>query len=105
MRAGWSSPTLAGQRWHLAAGPPMPKQRVCKECEPRKKPLDAPYTGPRCYRHHKARERELKAQAHARYVGNVYGLPPGFYDALYEHQGGRCAWCNLADGGTRKLAV
>jgi hypothetical protein len=27
------------------------------------------------------------------------------YDALYEAQGGRCAWCGLSDGGSKKLAV
>lgn len=42
---------------------------------------------------------------HARYVGNTYGLPDGFYDALYEAQGGRCAWCGKASGKTKKLAV
>lgn len=59
----------------------------------------------RCRPHRQARRVHVKAQAHARYVGNVYGLPPGFYDALYEAQGGRCAWCNLAGGKSRRLAV
>jgi hypothetical protein len=83
----------------------MTKPRVCKECEPRKKPLDAPYTGPRCYRHHKVRERELKARAHERHVGNTYSLPPGFYKALLEHQGGRCYWCQLAMGKSSLMPV
>jgi hypothetical protein len=81
------------------------KPRICKECEPRKKPLDAPYEGPRCYRHHKARQVHVKAQARQRYVSSTYNLPPGFVEALFEMQGGRCYWCQLAMGKSRNLPI
>lgn len=59
----------------------------------------------RCATHTRDRLRTAKVKAHQRYVGNTYSLPPGFYEALYEAQGGRCAWCRRASGATRKLAV
>lgn len=59
----------------------------------------------RCASHARQRRSHVKARAHQRYVGNTYSLPDGFYEALYEAQDGRCAWCNWADGGTKKLAV
>ncbi len=83
----------------------MAKPRVCKECEPRKKPLDAPYPGPRCYFHDKAEQRRLRAKARQRYVSSTYNLPEGFVEALFELQDGRCYWCRLAMGKTRNLPI
>lgn len=83
----------------------MAKPKVCKDCEPRPKPLDAPYRGPRCYFHHKARQRTERARARSRYLTATYSISPEFYDALFEHQGGRCGWCQLAMGKTTTLPV
>lgn len=92
-----------------------PKPRPCKDCkalwEAAGKPppvpsrmRPAPYSGPRCKEHHyDERDRRRKA-AHERRVGDVYGLPPGAYDRLYEAQGRRCALCS-ATGRTKRLAV
>lgn len=88
-------------------------EHECADCKalppdeqpPRPRPVVEGVRKKRCDTHARARRVHRKAQAHARYVGNTYGLPDGFYDALYELQGGRCAWCNLADGGSKKLAV
>lgn len=43
--------------------------------------------------------------AHEKRVQSIYGLDSGDYDALYEHQGGKCAICQRARGVTKKLAV
>lgn len=65
----------------------------------------APYPGPRCATHHRAEQKRRKAAAHDRYVQVTYGAEPGWYDRMYEFQGGRCAICPRAIGTTKRLAV
>jgi hypothetical protein len=83
--------------------------RVCKECQalenPPARPRKAHYPGPRCREHHLARQHAVRTRVHKSYVARTYGLPDGFYEALYEAQGGRCAWCNHAMGKAKRLAV
>jgi hypothetical protein len=83
------------------------KPRVCKVCAEEgvntRRPAHRP--GPRCETHWRERQRHLKDKLHKSYVAKTYGLPDGFYEALYEAQGGRCAWCNLAMGKAKRLAV
>lgn len=85
------------------------KKRVCKDCaaseEPPAKPRPARFPGPRCASHHRIYIAQTRERAHRRYVGKTYGLPEGFYEAIYAHQGGKCAWCAWADGGSKNLAV
>lgn len=86
--------------------------KVCKECKleplfpgmPRV-PRPAPYPGPRCYTHHKARRRAVRLHAAQKRVERVYGLTPEQYDALYEAQGRKCAGCKRATGESKRLAV
>lgn len=70
-----------------------------------KKDLDAPFPGPRCYFCNKARERKVKASAHARYIEKTYNITYEFYLALYDLQGGKCYVCVRATGESKKLAV
>lgn len=72
------------------------KVRICKDCraEGRTGPnLNAPYAGPRCYRHHKAHHRKgLEAASESRRV-KTYGLAPGDYERLLKAQDGGCGGC------------
>lgn len=65
----------------------------------------APYPGPRCASHHRARKKVTKASAHEAYVQRTYGMRPGEYDRILELQGGACYLCRRATGRTKKLAV
>lgn|SRR4051794_14221534 len=89
-------------------------EHLCVDC--RKLPEDERPTRPRpvvaggprsrrCDTHQRQRRHALKTRVHQRYVASTYGLPEGFYEALYEAQGGRCAWCGWASGGAKRLAV
>lgn len=68
-------------------------------------PRPAPHPGPRCATHWRAAKKGGKATQHERYVQRVYGLPPGGYQELYEHQGGTCALCQRSKGIAKRLAV
>lgn len=69
------------------------------------KPRPAPHPGPRCATHWRAAQKGTKTTQHERYVQRVYGLPPGGYQELYEHQGGKCALCQRSKGIKKRLAV
>lgn len=62
-------------------------------------------SGGRCATHWRKEKARRKKAAHEKRVQNVYGLSDGDYDALYIHQGGRCALCQRAKGLNRRLAV
>lgn len=99
--------------------------KVCKDCERdyqeltsaqtgivgmgeplRGKPRPiVPGSGGRCATHWRYEKKRRKTAAHERRVQQVYGLPPGTYEALYEAQGGRCYICQWATGKTRRLSV
>lgn len=83
----------------------MAPERVCKDCEPRPKPLAAPHPGPRCHNHHRVFVKASKAARHETYVQRTYGLEPGEYERLLEAQGGVCAICHVATGRSKRLAV
>lgn len=79
--------------------------RGCKDCPPDSK-RPAPFPGPRCATHNRAKKKADRERAHELRVQKVYGLLPGEYAALYELQDGRCFICQRATGtGKRKLAV
>lgn len=65
----------------------------------------APYPGPRCATHHRARRRVQRDAAHAAHVLRTYGITAEQYWELYEAQGGKCYICRRASGKTRRLAV
>lgn len=69
------------------------KIRICKDCEPRTKPLAAPYPGPRCFHHDKAWKRAGREKRHERDSVRDYGMPAGFFARLLAYQGHGCAIC------------
>jgi hypothetical protein len=84
--------------------------KPCKDCTaewepyaPPKRP--APFPGPRCATHHRAKRKAAKAKAHEARVCATYGLEPGEYAKRYAEQDGRCAICRRATGATRRLSV
>lgn len=91
----------------------MEKPRICKDCwaqmpgvmPPPKPWRAAPYPGPRCATHHRARNKAGKGSAHAKYVQRTYGLLPGEYTRILSLQGGVCYLCRRAKGITKRLAV
>ncbi len=62
-------------------------------------------SGGRCATHWRKERARRKEAAHERRMQKVYGLPPGVYDRVYQHQGGKCALCRRATGATKKLAA
>lgn len=69
------------------------------------RPRPAPYPGPRCGTCHRAKVKAQKAAAAENRNQRVYGLAPGEYDRIKEHQGGVCALCLRANGASKRLAV
>lgn len=84
-----------------------PKE-FCRDCwdehQPHKRPL-VPDSGSRCMSHWRVEKKRRKEAAHEKRVQDTYGLRPGEYAKLYEHQTGVCAICKRATGATRKLSV
>jgi hypothetical protein len=77
--------------------------RTCKDCtEPGR---EARFPGPRCFAHHRDRQKALAARQHARHIETVYALTADQYDAQKAAQGGVCAICRRATGKTKRLAV
>lgn len=90
--------------------------RECKDCKSERLargvpvPARAPRaiaknSGGRCATHWRDEKGRRKKAAHERRVQQVYGLPPGVYDRLYEFQGGKCYICRRATGERKRLAV
>lgn len=73
--------------------------------EPKFSKRPAPFPGPRCATHNRAKRRASAARNHDRMVQRTYGLEPGEYEALLAFQGGRCAACLRATGQSKRLAV
>lgn len=71
----------------------VPKAKVCRDCEPRRDPLRAPYPGPRCHRHNQLAKKAAKQKRHERDSQRVYGMPAGFMARLLAFQGHRCGVC------------
>jgi len=86
--------------------------KPCKDCFPEgessislKNVRPAPHPGPRCVTHHREVVKARRKAAHEKRVGNVYGLKPGQYEAIYKLQGGVCYICRRANGRTKRLSV
>lgn len=58
-----------------------------------------------CFPCERVVKRERTAAQHDKYVCATYGLRPGEYQKILDHQGGKCAICRRATGATRRLAV
>lgn len=80
---------------------------TCRDCESDGLPLTrkAPYPGPRCASHNRARRATNSAKAHARRLVTVYGITADEYDRILEVQNGRCAICVRASGLRKRLSV
>ena len=76
---------------------------ACKDCDGGNRP--APYPGPRCATHHRARKRAVAERAYLHHIKRVYGLTADQYRRLRRVQGGTCAICRRATGKTRRLSV
>lgn len=81
---------------------------TCKDClaEGVTTSRPAPYPGPRCDTHNRAKKKATRAAAHAKRVQSVYGLEQGEYELLLAAQGGKCAVLKCrARGVVKRLAV
>lgn len=84
-----------------------PKPKVCRDCvaEGITTKRKAPYPGPRCATHHRAKRFDRRNYSHSKHVEDTYGITSDEYWAIHAYQGGVCAMCQRATGATRKLAV
>ena len=83
------------------------KVRQCKDCKREGrtgKPLNAPYQGPRCHRHHQLWQKRLRTAAADGRRAKAYQMTPERYQSLLEAQGGGCAICGRKPA-KRQLAV
>ncbi len=84
--------------------------KPCKGCGSITKkqswPDGRPIAGPRCQSCGRAEKKRVRANLREKRAQDVYGLPPGGYEALLASQGGSCAihLCT-ARGLSRALAV
>lgn len=81
------------------------KVKICVDCEPRPKPLRAPYPGPRCYHHNIAKRRATRARQAVTHALRRYGMPAAFRDRLWAYQGRMCAICHRSKGKTRACSI
>lgn len=65
----------------------------------------APYPGPRCATHHRAKRVVRKAGAQEARWAKTYGITAQEYWAIHRHQNGVCAICERATGATKRLSV
>lgn len=79
------------------------KEALDKETKPPKR--EAPFPGPRCATHNRAKKKAKKEADHARHVERTYGISKELYDLLYKLQGGKCYVCQISTGASKRLAV
>lgn len=75
----------------------------CKDCGSTSRAL--PHPGPRCATCWRAVKVARKDAAFDRYLRRTYNITAADYWAMYERQGKACAWCQRANGRTKRLAV
>lgn len=86
--------------------PKRPPER-CVNCWTEGITTNRPTTrpGPRCVTHMREHKAARTIMAHDAYVSRTYGVPRGFYFAMWRAQGGVCALCQHATGATKRLAI
>lgn len=80
----------------------------CKDCKAEgiTSKRAAPYVGPRCSTHHRARKADTREAAWERRLIATYGLTAAEYWKIYEFQNGACYICQRAKGtGRKRLSV
>jgi hypothetical protein len=88
--------------------------KICKDCVEQFSDVDgvmtktrpAPYPGPRCATHHRAKKKATgERNAEKRWAAN-YGITPEQYKAILAAQDGGCGFCGRPQRkGGRRLAV
>lgn len=81
--------------------------KPCKDCEKEGITTNrpAPYPGPRCTSHHRAKKKADALRSHARRTEANFGITGEEYWELYAAQEECCAICQRSKGVVRKLAV
>jgi hypothetical protein len=65
----------------------------------------APFPGPRCATHHRAKRASRRSQTQEQRWVSVYGISAKDYYAIYEHQGQACFICRRNRGLRKRLSV
>ena len=83
------------------------KRKPCIDCvdEGITTARKAPYPGPRCATHHRARRTERKANSQEQRWMKTYGITADEYYRMHRYQLGTCAICQRATGARKKLSV
>lgn len=84
------------------------KRKPCVDCtaEGVTTKRKAPYPGPRCATHHRAKRVQRRTYSHSRHIAETYGITSEEYDRILEYQGGVCYICRRAKGNAkRRLSV
>lgn len=83
------------------------KPRRCIDCiaEGITSKRKAPHPGPRCTSHHRIVKRARSTGAWEKRLIATYGITADEYNAIYEHQGGRCYICRRGTGVRKRLSV
>jgi hypothetical protein len=84
------------------------KQRHCIDCrdEGITTKRKAPYPGPRCASHNRAKRTQRRSTSWEKRIEAAYSLTAAEYWLIHEHQGGVCYMCRRAKGtGAKRLSV
>ncbi|QFG10434.1 endonuclease VII [Mycobacterium phage Anthony] len=65
----------------------------------------APYPGPRCATHNRAKRSQRKSKSAETRWMSVYGITAAMYWLIYKFQGGKCYICRRATGARKRLSV
>ena len=84
-----------------------PKRKLCVDCikEGVTTEREAPFPGPRCATHNRAKKLQRSDTSWERRIEAVYNITADEYRLIYEHQGGFCYLCRRANGRTKRLSI
>lgn len=83
------------------------KRKPCVDCvrEGITTKRKAPYPGPRCATHHRAKRSQRGDVSWEKRIEAIYGITAEQYWQIYEYQEGRCYICQRATGVRKRLSV